>query len=302
MADRGAMTRRLRPLAYPFEALGAALLLGLFRIMPTGIASAVGGWLGRTIGPLLPVSRRALRNLALAMPELDEDRRKAILRAMWDNVGRILGEYPHIGAIARDAGVGGRVEVTGLEHVAGLRDRKLACIMVSGHLANWEVFAQSCASVGMGYAQIYRAANNPIVDSLLKSLRGLPDDAIMPKGPAGARRALTILKEGGRIGALVDQKMNDGIEAPFFGRPAMSPPAAAQLALRFGCPLIPVRMERLGGCRFRMSFHAPLPHPDTGDRAADIAALTGAANRILEAWIRERPAEWLWLHRRWPES
>jgi KDO2-lipid IV(A) lauroyltransferase len=25
-------------------------------------------------------------------------------------------------------------------------------------------------------------------------------------------------------------------------------------------------------------------------------------NALLESWIRERPAQWLWLHRRWPES
>jgi len=24
-------------------------------------------------------------------------------------------------------------------------------------------------------------------------------------------------------------------------------------------------------------------------------------NRMLEGWIRERPGQWLWNHRRWPD-
>ncbi len=37
----------------------------------------------------------------------------------------------------------------------------------------------------------------------------------------------------------MDQKMNDGVEATLFGRPAMTAPAMAALALRFRCPVIP---------------------------------------------------------------
>jgi KDO2-lipid IV(A) lauroyltransferase len=99
---------------------------------------------------------------------------------------------------------------------------------------------------------------------------------------------------------LVDQKMNDGIEARLFGLPAMTAPAAAAFALRFRCPVIPGHSERIGPARFRLVCDPPLNLPDTGDRTADLAALTQAINDRLEAWIRARPEQWLWLHRRWP--
>jgi KDO2-lipid IV(A) lauroyltransferase len=96
--------------------------------------------------------------------------------------------------------------------------------------------------------------------------------------------------------------MNDGIAVPFFGRDAMTAPALARLALRFRCPTVPVRLERLGGARFRLTFYTPLAIAPSGDRDADTTALTARATRIIEDWIRERPEQWLWLHRRWPDA
>jgi KDO2-lipid IV(A) lauroyltransferase len=41
--------------------------------------------------------------------------------------------------------------------------------------------------------------------------------------------------------------------------------------------------------------------PNTGDRTSDEREVMVAINRLLEEWIRERPEQWLWLHRRWPD-
>ena len=125
---------------------------------------------------------------------------------------------------------------------------------------------------------------------------------MFPKGAAGARLALAHLSRGGYLGMLMDQKMNDGIEARFFGRPAMTAPALAALALRFRCPVVPAHVQRVGPARFRLVCEEPLDLPDTGDRQADILAVTQAVNDRLERWIRARPEGWLWLHRRWPKG
>ena len=81
----------------------------------------------------------------------------------------------------------------------------------------------------------------------------------------------------------------------------MTAPTVALLALRFECDVLPARVERLDGARFRLTIEPPLPLPDTGDRAADVAALMTAVNATLERWIRERPEQWFWVHRRWPD-
>jgi nucleoid DNA-binding protein len=153
---------------------------------------------------------------------------------------------------------------------------------------------------GISVAQIYRAGNNPLLDRMIARFRGDAGELI-PKGTVAARRAIAALRQGTHLTLLADQKMNDGIPVPFFGRPAMTAPALAVLALRFDCDVLPARVERLDGARFRLTVFPPLPLPRSGEPRADAAALMARVNAILEAWIRDRPEQWLWVHRRWPD-
>ena len=289
------LTRRV---AHPLEALLALAACALFRALPVDAASSLGAWIGRTVGPFLPGTRRARRNLERAFPEKSDAEIAAIIRGMWDNLGRVMAEYPHLDSIG---GPGGRVEVTGAEHIQAMRDDGRAGILVSGHCANWEVPSVVARKMGIELALVYRAPNNPRVARLLVGLRGAASGTHIPKGQEGARALVRHLARNGHAGLLIDQKMNDGIPVPFFGRDAMTAPAAAQLALRFGIPLCPARIERLDGARFRITVLPPMEPPDSGDRNADVRILMERLNALLEQWIRERPAEWLWLHRRWPD-
>ncbi len=286
---------------YPLEALAAIIFYSFFAVLPIDMASAIGGFVARRIGPFIPVTKRARRNLEIAMPETTPDQRRRIIRGMWDNLGRVVGEYPHIKAIARNAGRGGRVEIVGEEYTDAMRVPDKPGIFFSGHLANWEVFAMSASAIGFDYAQVYRAPNNMIISWLIQQIRGLAPEKQIPKGSDGARIAIATLKAGGEIGMLVDQKMNDGIAAPFFGRDAMSPPAVAQLGRRYNCVVVPAQLERTGGCHFRLTLFPPIEMASTGNRQADTLATVTRVNEYLESWIRERPEQWLWLHRRWPD-
>lgn len=290
-----------RYVRYPLEAAAAWIGLKLFGLLPLDAASAIGGWLGRTIGPRLPVTRLGIRNIALAMPETSPDETKRIIRGMWDNLGRTVAEYPHLEHITGVKGKG-RTEIVGLEHIASINDEAGGGIVISGHFANFEVFALTARLVGIPTAQVFRSANNPIVERMVRRARCLPEDLIIPKSAAGARMMVSILKRGRRFGLAVDQKLNDGIAAPFFGYDAMTPPSAAQLALRFGRPILPVSVERLGGCRFRITVHPPIVPELTDDRKADVYDLTVRINRFVEDVVRKRPDNWLWVHRRWPDQ
>jgi Kdo2-lipid IVA lauroyltransferase/acyltransferase len=122
------------------------------------------------------------------------------------------------------------------------------------------------------------------------------------KGAAGARRIIAALRQGRNLALLVDQKMNDGIAVPFFGREAMTAPAIAELALRYDCSVLPMRVDRRRGARFRFTIFPGLDFARSSDRHVDVRAVMTEVNRRLEQWIRERPGQWFWLHRRWPES
>ena len=56
-------------LFHPLQAGAAVVVYTLFRILPLDAASALGGWMSRTVGPHLGISSRAVKNLAAAFPE-----------------------------------------------------------------------------------------------------------------------------------------------------------------------------------------------------------------------------------------
>jgi KDO2-lipid IV(A) lauroyltransferase len=281
------------------EFRAAWLLLTLLRRLDPATASNMAGGVARWVGPLLPVSRVADRNLRAVMPGLSRAERRRLIRAVWENLGRTVGELPHLASLDFTA-TGPGFAIEGVENL-----RAEQMIAVSAHYGNWEALPAIIARHGVLFSSFYRPARNREVDMLINRLRAAAvgqDIPMFPKGAAGARRAVAHLTRGGALGMLVDQKLNDGIEVPFLGLPAMTAHAAAAFALRYRYPVIPGRIEREAPARLRLIVEAPLPLPDSGDRDADIRALTRAINDRLGTWILANPGAWLWLHRRWAKE
>ncbi len=292
-------SRTLRLLRNLTEFLAVLLALAVFRVLPVDTASALGGRIGRSIGPLLPVSRRARRNVARAFPDRSPEEVGAIVLDMWENFGRAAAEYPHLRRL-RCHDNPARVEIGGAEVLDRARDSGEPHIFFSGHFANLELGGTAITGRGMPLTVVYRAVNNPFVDYtlLLIRRRGIGAEFVS-KGKTGARELLSAIGGGRHVGLLVDQKMNDGIPVPFFGRDAMTAPALARLALKSDRPIVPLRIERLRGATFRITVHPPLDVPSTGDRETDVFNVMVRVNEILETWIRQNPGQWFWLHDRW---
>jgi KDO2-lipid IV(A) lauroyltransferase len=284
------------------ETCAVAVFFAAMGTLPLSAASALGAALARLLGPRLAVSGRARDNLRAALPELAPPQVERVIGGMWDNLGRVAAEYPHLRRI-RVFAPKGPVETAGLEHLDAVVAAGRQAIIFGGHLGNWEILALAAGQYGIDVTQIYRALNNPLVDRMVARRRGQAEAGgeLIPKGAVASRRALAALRRGGHLALLVDQKLNDGIAVPFFGRPAMTAPALARLALHFDCAVLPARVERLRGARFRLTIEPPLRLPRSGDRNADVGALMQAVNQTLERWIRERPEQWFWVHRRWPD-
>jgi len=283
-------------LQYPAEAAGYALIMGLFRLLPTDLASNVGGFLARSIGPRLGVTRRALQNLRLVYPERSQEEIAEIVRGMWENIGRVIAEYPHLGWISNPQS--NRVEVVGLEKLILLRDTKSAAVLVAAHLANWEIPSAVAGNVGIEMTSVVRDLNNPFSQWVLNRCRRADRIRYISKGKSGARQALQVLRQKGFLALLIDQRMNDGVAAKFMGHTSMTTDAPAKLAIRAGCPIIPVRIERLIGARFRVTCCTPVECPLHYDAQAG-KRITEELNGILENWIHQSPQDWFWLHSRW---
>lgn len=295
---------RLSPVGlarYGVETTIFFLVIGFFRLFPLDVASAIGGWLGRNLFARTHVTARARTNLAAAYPDMPISGREKIIAEMWDNLGRNIAEYAHLAKLSI-RGKKPRIELAGLENYQRAAATGKGIIFISAHFANWEVMPFAAAQYGVEGGEVYRPVNNPFVDRWLVRQRQAngPKEQIA-KGAQGTRRIFTLLRAGKAIFMLVDQKTNEGLATPFFGRDAMTTPAPAALALKLGCVLLPISNERLDGARFRMTVHPMIDFDSSDDHARDVLALTTRINEEIERSVRYRPSQWLWIHRRWPK-
>ncbi len=289
------------------EAFGLKALAALISRLPVAWASAMGAGLFGTVGPLIGTSKRARRNLARAFPNWTAEQIEHTVRAMWRNLGRTAFELPHLQALAPYQ-PDSPVEVVGADRLTDLSVCGRPVIFFSGHMGNWELSTMAIrwhsayANTTDKVCLVYRAMNNPLTDAVvLDYRRRFETTNAFAKGASGARQIIDFLKRNGAICLLIDQKMNDGIPVEFFGRPAMTAPAAAQFALKYNAVLVPVSNVRLDAARFRITFHDPIEYEATGDRLADTTSIMRMCNAFLETCITQHPDQWFWVHRRWPD-
>jgi Kdo2-lipid IVA lauroyltransferase/acyltransferase len=279
----------VKNLRYGAEALVLYAAFAFFRLFSPVAASNIGGWIGRTIGPRLAASRKAINNLQNAFPGMDSHETQKIVIGMWDNLGRVMAEYPHLKKITLN-----HLEIIGENHLHTI-GKENPCVIFGGHLANWELLPfYFNYRLDWPVSGVYRAPNNPYVEKLLDRARN-PEQkgAYIPKSKKGTREMVETLRSGERVLILIDQKYNEGIPANFFGRPAMTSTAFAQLARKYDCPIVPLQIERVKECDFRLTIHPPFAAEN------DDAATVLKAHGMLEGWIGQHPGQWLWLHRRW---
>lgn len=309
-----ALTTRLKLLAtrvaLALGRAGVALLIvlargafALARLAGRDRTAAFGAWLTRTVGPRLKPHRTMMDNLAAAFPEKPQAELDAIARQAWENLGRTGAEYPFLKTLV-DYRYGAdnsrsRVEVQGIEHFAALRDDGRPGIIFTGHLGNWELPAIVAERHGLEVTAVYRAPEGPVSRHLVEEIRRETMGRTEASRPGVAFVLSRALEEGRHLGALIDQHNSTGVTCPFFGRPAVTNPLLAKLARRFDCPVHGCRVVRLPGGRFRIELTPPLDLPrDATGRVEEVGAMRMMTAQI-EAWVREHPEQWLWMHRRW---
>ncbi len=294
-------TSRMKNWIWKAEAMGFSSLKHALLARSIEDASDLGAALLGAIGPRLPAHRTALDNLAQAFPELSPKAVRDLAGRVWREIGRTMGEIPHLPGLSvfsRDS----RFTLIGGELLESLKAERRAAIFISGHFGNWEAMAAVLCQSGLDCAITYRRVNNPLIDAEIMAIRrGYGVRTLTAKSPESIRDLYLALKDRRSVSILNDQKLNEGVKVPFFGRGAMTAPVAVRLAHKFGVPLVPSSTFRTAPGRFHITAHPPIALPGTLDSDGVYESLC-AVNRFLEDRIRERPEQWFWVHRRWPRG
>ena len=290
----------LQDLAWRLEALAFDAVTFLARSFPIDAVSDFGATLVGWLGPLTSTNRVVETNIRIAFPDLDDAGVDQLLKAQWRALGRWAAEFPILDKIIADPG---RVEVVNGERLATIARGPESVVFISGHFSSMEIMPAVIIQAGITCQITYRATNNPYVDARIRKSRFRYGVRLFaPKGGDGARELIRALARGECVALMNDQKFNGGVLAPLFGVDCHTAPGPSSFALRFGIPLTPMSVQRVEKARFRVIVHDDIRLEDTGDRNADIDAGVRRVNAFMEDRIRDRPEEWFWVHKRWPND
>ena len=280
------------------EALAYDIVTGLMRLLPFAAVSALGGFIVKLIGPLTSKRHIAETGLRTAFPEKTDTEIRILMRAQWENLGRTFAEFSLTHRL-RPFEKNSRVKIIGLEHF----EANQPAILISGHFANWEVMATVLTQSNHTVRVTYRKINNALIDNRIKKQREAYGTKFLVKksGHASGRELFEALQAGDSVALLNDQKFNTGLNVPFFGEPAMTAQGAVRLALKTRHPLLPMAVTR-DKSRFIVTFYPPIELEKTGERDADVLAGVHQVNGFIEDRVKENPAQWFWVHRRWPKE
>jgi KDO2-lipid IV(A) lauroyltransferase len=279
--------------------------VAILAAFPYGAMALFGQMLGFFVGSILRIRRRdavaALRRAGIEPAE-------RIASEVYASLGRGVTELGWLAGRPPDA-------VKPLfsfepEAEAAIRDGLAlgrGLVVATAHTGNWDLGACAAArwfaeeKLASSLTVVTKRLANVALDRAWQRLRA--ERAVVLVEAAGAARAVAkALGRGGVVALLVDQRPTRARQvamSPFLGAPAPHDLAPALLAARAGAPLVALFSYRRPDGSHRMALGAVVsPEELRGGRPALVLA-TDRIARALDAFVRERPAQWLWLHRRW---
>ena len=282
---------------------GAVLVLAFpFAMLPMTLALKAGELLGFVFYVLWGSRRKiAIDNVEKAVEagglKIDISPSQ-VVRKSFMNLGRSLAEiikiYFGLGRRLIDS-----IEVVGFDNYLKAKERGKGILFITGHCGNWELTALGFGARVAPLAVIARAQNNPYLNRLVEKTRARYGNRIIYK--QGALMAiLSVLRNNGMVGVLMDQAVlpEEGYIIDFLGRGAWTMKIPAIIARKRGAAVLPAFIHREGK-RYIGTLYPEVPLSQEKDEEKALIEDTKKFSSYIENYIREHPAEWLWIHRRW---
>jgi KDO2-lipid IV(A) lauroyltransferase len=254
--------------------------------------------LGRALGTLtvhLPGERRhvAQRNLELCLPHLSPAERSDLLRAALRDLGMMFVEFALAWFGSERAIAAVPCEIEGLEHLEACRKSGRGALLVGGHFSHLELCAR-LVSQRIRIAGMYREMDDAVFERAVLRARLRYAQTMFLK--EDLRRTVKYMRAGGTVWYAPDQDMRgkDSVFVPFFGVSAATITATHHLARLSGAAVIPFFHQRKPDGGYVLRLEAPLAD-FPGD---DVTIDTARVNACVERMVRDAPAQYLWIHKR----
>jgi KDO2-lipid IV(A) lauroyltransferase len=296
VAERG----RWSPVAILEWALVASLTR-VFDWLPESAAYGLGERAGRLAFRLDRRHRTiAVENLTRAFPEKYSPAEvERLARAVFENLGRTAVDVARSGRLLLERNAHA-VQIDNLDRLLEARRRGKGVLVLMAHFGPWELLPLIAALRYGPCHGVARPLDNPWLDDLLTGLRERRGNRVIRKRDA-VQTVLQVLRRGETVGIMIDQHISEreGVVVPFFDRPASTAFAPALIAMRSGAAVLAAAIVWEGTGRYRVLVGDEVPVRRGGDLKADLVENTARFTAAIEAFIRQHPDHWFWVHRRW---
>jgi KDO2-lipid IV(A) lauroyltransferase len=302
---RKRMRRRIKAVEHFAVFLLASLVNRLVACLSPRMARRLGAALGRLGFVLARGERRAvLRHLEWAFGgTMSGDERLELARRVFINAGITAAEWPFLTA-GRTAALLEKVTVEGEEHLREAQAKGRGLLFLTAHYGDWELLTPMMVrhvkdrEVGV----VARDLSNPWLNEVTVRTRRGHGARVFPRGGTG-RDYVRFLREGNGLAVLgdIDTSKGGGIFVDFFGRPAWTQSGIARLAYLGRAAILPAFIKRDPDdpARHVVTVEPALPEPQGVTADEYVALMTQAFTKAIEKAVRERPDQWMWMHRRW---
>ena len=283
----------IKQINYFFQAIIIYLFFFIGKLLGLDLSKKFFSFLFSKIGPLFKSKIIIEKNLSNFNSNLSEEQKEKIISSMWKNYGTTFIEYIFLKSFKEKKD---QVEIIGSDVLKRITSNNKPAIFVSGHFSNFELMSMEITKRKIKLATIYRPLNNFFLNPLMEHIRRkYVCKNQIKKGISGVKDSLEYIKMGYSIALMIDQRVSEGERINFFKQPALTTTLPAQLALKFGLPIIPVFIERKKDGTYKIEFYNEISSTNFKNKID----LTQKLNSILEEMIKKNPYEWIWTHNRW---
>jgi KDO2-lipid IV(A) lauroyltransferase len=269
--------------------------------LPPAMRESTASFLGAVSFRLAPKQRRiTIDNLACAFGNSKTEHQiEVIARQVFVNLWRILFEIGWSRRLKAHQ-LKDHFTVSGLSEYRQALDKGKGILLLVAHFGNWELLPIVAHMVDMPVRIVYRTMDAPFIDRFFRENRSRFGGVLISTRQAAMSKIYKALRRGYPVGLLMDQgaDFDSGVFVDFFNRRAATNIGMAVMALKTEAPVVPLFLIRRP-YGFQAVFGPELPLIRTGDRTKDVEENTQQYNYVIEAYARNYPDQWFWVHQRW---
>jgi KDO2-lipid IV(A) lauroyltransferase len=287
----------LKIVKYFFQATLIYLFFTLIKIIGLTLSRKFFSLILNKIGPIIKSEQIINSNLEKFLGSYNENIKKKIKFQMWSNYGKTFVEYLYLKKFRNN---NSHIDIKGEQILNRIKRDNKPVIFVSGHFANFELMSMELTKRNINLATIYRPLNNIFLNPFMEYLRKkYICEKQIKKGIVGVKDSINYIRNNCSIALMIDQRVSEGKNLPFFQHMALTTTLPAQIALKFNLNIVPIYIARKKNDNFEMEIYEPLKILEESNSEVNKLNISIRLNKIIEEMISRDPGQWIWTHNRW---